>query len=203
MGAQSRLCPPRSRPSAILNHPSCPTTPRSRAPIVIPSLGNIAAPDRDWQFILAAIGQLWQAGANIDWQQFYRYETRQRVPLPTYPFEKQKYWIDPPPHPHHSAPSLDLTAATTSNPTPPALLQNLAMTSEQLSEPAIDVNSESRYDRLMPEIAAVIEDAAGVKIGTGDRLSTFLELGFGFAIPNSSRAESEKKFKVPVTFDSC
>ena len=37
----------------------------------------------------------WSAGARIDWQGFYADERRSRVPLPTYPFERERYWIEP------------------------------------------------------------------------------------------------------------
>ena len=30
----------------------------------------------------------------VDWAAFYADERRRRVPLPTYPFERQRYWID-------------------------------------------------------------------------------------------------------------
>ncbi|MEM8530260.1 MAG: SDR family oxidoreductase [Chloroflexota bacterium] len=44
---------------------------------------------------LAALGALWMCGVEIDWQAFYQQERRLRVPLPTYPFERQRYWVDP------------------------------------------------------------------------------------------------------------
>lgn len=52
-----------------------------------------ATPDRS--FLLDAIGQLWQHGVAIDWDAFWSPERRRRVPLPTYPFERQRYWIEP------------------------------------------------------------------------------------------------------------
>jgi amino acid adenylation domain-containing protein/non-ribosomal peptide synthase protein (TIGR01720 family) len=48
----------------------------------------------DQSVLLHALGQLWLAGAPIDWQRFYADETRRRVPLPTYPFERQRFWIE-------------------------------------------------------------------------------------------------------------
>jgi len=41
------------------------------------------------------LGQLWMGGACIRWPAFYSHERRQRVALPTYPFERQRYWIEP------------------------------------------------------------------------------------------------------------
>ncbi len=46
--------------------------------------------------LLTALGQLWLAGVTIDWSGLYVHERRYRLPLPTYPFERQRYWIDPP-----------------------------------------------------------------------------------------------------------
>src|SRR5207247_4409663 len=34
------------------------------------------------------------AGARVEWCGFSANELRRRVPLPTYPFERQPYWID-------------------------------------------------------------------------------------------------------------
>jgi phthiocerol/phenolphthiocerol synthesis type-I polyketide synthase E len=42
------------------------------------------------------LGELWLAGASLRWQEFYSQEQRRRVPLPAYPFERQRYWIEPP-----------------------------------------------------------------------------------------------------------
>jgi acyl transferase domain-containing protein/acyl carrier protein len=47
-------------------------------------------------FILETLGKLWMVGHNVDWSAFYAKEERQRVPLPTYPFERQRYWVDLP-----------------------------------------------------------------------------------------------------------
>jgi acyl transferase domain-containing protein len=47
----------------------------------------------DVAYILTTLGRLWLAGVPVDWSGFYRDERRQRVPLPTYPFERQRYWL--------------------------------------------------------------------------------------------------------------
>ncbi|NEQ29723.1 MAG: KR domain-containing protein, partial [Leptolyngbya sp. SIO4C5] len=49
----------------------------------------------DGEYVLQTLGQLWLAGVTIDWSGFYAQEQRQRLPLPTYPFERQRYWIEP------------------------------------------------------------------------------------------------------------
>ena len=49
----------------------------------------------DLAFALSSLGKLWTAGADIDWRGFHGDTRRQRVSLPAYAFQKQRYWIDP------------------------------------------------------------------------------------------------------------
>ncbi len=49
----------------------------------------------DLQYMLTTLGRLWIAGQPVDWDGFYAAETRRRVPLPTYAFDHQRYWIEP------------------------------------------------------------------------------------------------------------
>ena len=47
----------------------------------------------DTEGILAALGSLWVSGVAVDWGEFHRTERGRRVSLPTYPFERQGYWV--------------------------------------------------------------------------------------------------------------
>ncbi len=62
---------------------------------VVSSLPGYGSRQQDIEFFTAAIGQLWLAGYAINWQQMYSEEKRRRIPLPTYPFERKTYWIEP------------------------------------------------------------------------------------------------------------
>jgi phthiocerol/phenolphthiocerol synthesis type-I polyketide synthase E len=62
-----------------------------------PVLASVRHPQNEYpdaEFLLDALGQLWMAGASIDWAAFYSGEKRHRMPLPTYPFERRRYWIE-------------------------------------------------------------------------------------------------------------
>ncbi len=63
---------------------------------VLASLRHSYDRQRDIDFLLNSIGRLWLAGVQPSWAGFYAGERRRRVELPTYPFERQRYWIDPP-----------------------------------------------------------------------------------------------------------
>jgi acyl transferase domain-containing protein/thioesterase domain-containing protein/acyl carrier protein len=49
----------------------------------------------DALFLLNTVGQVWIAGLSIDWKALHAGEEPHRVSLPTYPFERQRYWIEP------------------------------------------------------------------------------------------------------------
>ena len=47
----------------------------------------------DWQQILQSLGELYLRGVPVDWSGFDKDYPRSRVVLPTYPFQRQRYWI--------------------------------------------------------------------------------------------------------------
>lgn len=49
----------------------------------------------DLGFALNCLGRLWAIGADVDWAAFYDGQLRNRILLPTYPFERQSYWVEP------------------------------------------------------------------------------------------------------------
>jgi amino acid adenylation domain-containing protein/non-ribosomal peptide synthase protein (TIGR01720 family) len=74
-----------------LRHPS-----RPQQQLVVPSMPHPQKPQPATGFLFGALGSVWAAGAAVDWRGFYAGERRRRVALPTYPFQRQRYWIDPP-----------------------------------------------------------------------------------------------------------
>ena len=56
------------------------------SPLLLPSLRDGQA---DWQPMLTSLGELYVRGHKIDWA------GRRKVLLPTYPFQRQRYWLDP------------------------------------------------------------------------------------------------------------
>ncbi len=64
----------------------------------IPLLARAGAQDDDARALLQCIGRLWVRGFRIDWAGVHAGERRRRVPLPAYPFERRRYWVDAPRH---------------------------------------------------------------------------------------------------------
>ena len=67
-----------------------------RAPeqVVLTSLRHPEDQEGDVETLLAAAGQLWLAGCELDWQAFQSDRPVRRVPLPPYPFERERFWAN-------------------------------------------------------------------------------------------------------------
>jgi len=60
-------------------------------------LRHAAEPESDIAVLLQTLAHLWLRGVDVNWRSFYAHERRQRLPLPTYPFERQRFWVEPRP----------------------------------------------------------------------------------------------------------
>jgi phthiocerol/phenolphthiocerol synthesis type-I polyketide synthase E len=70
---------------------------RQAGQLAVSSLPDRRAGVSEQAHLLDALGRLWLAGAAPDWTGFVRHERRRRVPLPTYPFERRRYFVVPSP----------------------------------------------------------------------------------------------------------
>ncbi|MFP2926702.1 SDR family oxidoreductase [Pyxidicoccus sp. 3LG] len=72
-------------------------------PLAAWSLPSASAAGADAAVVRDALGTLWASGVEVDWTSHYAGERRRKVPLPTYPFERRRYWIEPPHAPRQAA----------------------------------------------------------------------------------------------------
>ncbi|MEG4499882.1 SDR family NAD(P)-dependent oxidoreductase [Microcoleus sp. F10-C6] len=66
----------------------------------IPEFGGVWLPSlrqgqQDWEQILHSLGELYVRGVKVDWSGFDSDYYRRKVVLPTYPWQRQRYWIEP------------------------------------------------------------------------------------------------------------
>lgn len=61
----------------------------------LPKPRNGSSPVFEPSSFLEAVGNLWAAGVPIEWAGLDRGERPRRVPLPTYPFERRRFWVEP------------------------------------------------------------------------------------------------------------
>jgi acyl transferase domain-containing protein len=63
--------------------------------LIVTSLRHARDRQSDVALLLTALGKLWLAGVPVDWDAFSADDRRLRLPLPTYPFEHRRYWVEP------------------------------------------------------------------------------------------------------------
>jgi amino acid adenylation domain-containing protein len=61
---------------------------------ILTSLGGARGRRPDAEAVLDALGRLWVEGVEVDWPALHAGERRRRVPLPAYPFERSRHWLD-------------------------------------------------------------------------------------------------------------
>ena len=68
---------------------------RGTGHLIVSSLRHPQEQTSDVATIARALSRLWVSGAAMSWKDYFTGEQRRRVPLPTYPFERQRYWVEP------------------------------------------------------------------------------------------------------------
>ena len=58
------------------------------------ALGTLRRDEHGPKRFALSLGQAHAAGAQVDWERFFEGTDAKRVPLPTYPFQRERYWLD-------------------------------------------------------------------------------------------------------------
>jgi acyl transferase domain-containing protein len=143
--------------------------------------------------LITALGRLWLAGTEIEWPQFYAREKRRRIRLPTYPFEREYYWVSPG---HHAAVQSEVMKDSESIAVPAPSIE-----SPVSSHPRPNLSTTYVAPRSEPEqtIAAIWRHALGVnQIGIDDN---FFDLGGDslVAIQVAQQLKTQFQIDVPAT----
>lgn len=153
--------------------------PREHIADAIPGLPRDEAPDEDVRAVLTALGRLWQSSVDINWQQFHLLSKRRRIALPTYPFERLRYWIEPP------------QAAELPEAKPPALIQG------ESNEPTPVV---SQPIGLLAEVQQLFAELSGASVDAIEADASFFALGFDSLFLTQAVQRVQSRFGVRISF---
>src|SRR5581483_9473115 len=107
-------------------------------------------------------------------------QKRRRVSLPTYPFERKRYWVE----------------AKKSEPRTEAMTK---VDAQVVAPAATPVAAPDRKGRLRGELINMLEDLSGMDLAAV-AASTFLEMGFDSLFLTQVTQSLESKFGVKVRF---
>ncbi len=62
-------------------------------PVAVPTLRHPRETASDVEFLLGTIGKVWESGGVVQLSALHAGARRRRIPLPTYPFEHQRFWL--------------------------------------------------------------------------------------------------------------
>lgn len=132
-------------------------------------LSSLAAARSDWAELLRAAGELWAGGAPIAWRHVHDGFPYRRVRLPTYPFERVRYWLEDGEEQEvrqeNAMPAAELAA--------PVLKELTALLAASLELDAADVDVDRSFVELganslvVARLVQEIEDVYGVSLGIG------------------------------------
>ena len=120
-------------------------------------LAALRHPDEDIAddlYHMGLLGRIWALGGSFDWSQIWGEARRNRVPLPTYPFDRREYFIAP------AKPSAEVVSAT------PARIEDVADMGTRLSwvarSAAIDFDIDSELEEAAKETWLIFADQSGI-----------------------------------------
>ena len=113
------------------------------------------------EVMLGAVGRLWQEGIGINWMGLHAGTQRRRVPLPTYSFERKRYWIDP------ASPLKQTRTVTT------ASTKKISDVSQWFWQPSWKLSSAKPAEPLQPDAETawlIFSDGKGLGHAVASRL---------------------------------
>ncbi len=167
--------------------------------VIVPSLADGYSGENDSLALMNALGALWVAGVQPNWAALYPGVQRQRVSLPTYPFERKRYWIET--TASVPSPASESVVAQQGIPAAPAQVTVPEETNQvNATQQAETGRSANRVARISKALAEIFEDLSGVDVSSADSATTFLEMGFDSLFLTQVTQALQSKFGLKITF---
>ncbi len=175
-------------------------TDRNAEQLVVTSLNPAQEAGADIESLLTAVGKLWTRGVTFDWTALHAGTRRRRIPLPTYPFSRQRRWIDPAPVSLPgvvSAATMPPAVSAGSNDAIPASADAPSIT---LTTPPPNPMTEPRAVVLTTRLQTLFAELSGIDASALTPSAGFLELGLDSLFLTQASSAIQKQFgaKIPI-----
>ena len=161
----------------------------------MPSLRHPKDTQPDCAFILNTLGRLWTSGAKVEWDKYHASERRRRVPLPGYPFERKRFWVDPL-HPARGVQHVKNVNTSQSE----SEIQEIPAAMVESPSSSIQQSSGSRKARIADALQNILHGLSGIEIDALNTSASFFELGFDSLFLTRATQAMEREFGVRVRF---
>ena len=152
------------------------------------SIASLVVPDENensYHTVLSALGQLWLNGIEPNWQAFYKKQSRQKVLLPAYVFDRKPCWVDPP-----------LTEVSAEN-----MNKSIKPNNNQTIQPQMNaVTQPDRKMMILKKVSDIVLNTSGMELESSEYDNSFLELGLDSLVLTQMAITCKNEFKTPVTF---
>lgn len=145
----------------------------------------------DWQQLLESLGTLYACGAKVDWLGFDQGYSRQRLQLPTYPWEQQRCWFEPTKNGHGKIENSFQNNGQLSIAKPEEKI-------EQAAVPQLDLSSVTAGDIQAWLVERIVSDL-GVKPDDIDIRASFDSYGLDSVLAISIASAGEQSFGVKMS----
>ena len=139
--------------------------------------------------VARALGELWAGGVSVDWSLLRDGETRRRLVLPSRPFQRKRFWIDPPPAGRRAAPVV-------LRPASPPTVERPPLAPPPPSD--IAVTPTSRRPRLVKELLELLEELSGYGMDEATNETNFVDLGLDSLLLTQAAQAATKRFGVKL-----
>ena len=147
------------------------------------------AGDQEARGLTETLGRLWMTGVSIDWQAYYSAERRRRTVLPTYPFERKRYW-----------PEVPRTSVTASPAVVPSLTPQRAPDVTAAHGASAETMAVPRKERLLEKVRRLMQDLSGYDLSAVDPSTDLLEMGLDSLLLTQAAQLIQRTFGTPVSF---
>jgi acyl transferase domain-containing protein len=148
---------------------------------------------------LQTLGELWCAGCPIDWAAFTAGHLRRRISLPTYAFERTRFWIDPPASGLPSNSPIAVLPQTV--PQGEAPLQPSTQTANPTAMSANKSSATmSNSGSHVASLRQLFADLSGLQAESLDPTVPLLELGLDSLALTQAANAMNKRFGVKIKF---
>ena len=155
----------------------------------------------DVAFILRSLGDLWAAGARVEWAQLHGSDRRRRVQAPTYPFERTTLSVPARTAQWHAPQEAHIAEAPASGRPPEAVSPRPSVPPVTQVTPvtAASKATRPRRERIANDLSDIVHELSGIERASLDAQATFLEMGFDSLFLAQANTRFKRQFKVKLS----